>query len=116
MAFPTRSSSQPNVRAWGAVATGLLSIACVPAGIAFTHYRDVELLHAGWWVIPGVLLGFVALALARAAQRRTERTIGRVGGRRITRVGRFFGMLGIYIALAGALSVGFYELLNRLSA
>jgi hypothetical protein len=116
MVVPTRSSSDPNARAWGSVAVGLLSIACVPAGIALTHYRDIDLVKAGWAVIPGLVLGIVSLALAGGARRRTERTIGRIGGRGITRLGRVFGVLGIYLALAGALAVGVYELLNKLSA
>jgi hypothetical protein len=116
MAFPTRSNSRPNARAWAAVFVGLLSVGTVPAAIAFTHYRDVELLHAGWAAIPAFLLGVVALMLARAARRRTERTIGRVGGRGVTRLGRFLGVLGVYLALAAALSVGVYQLLNHLSA
>jgi hypothetical protein len=115
MAVPTRSSSRPNARAWGSVVFGLLSVACVPAGIAVTHYRDIELLKAGWAVAPGLVLGVVSLALARGARRRTERTIGRVGGRRTTRLGKLLGALGVYLALAGALSVGVYELLNKLS-
>jgi hypothetical protein len=116
MAFPTRSNSRPNARAWAAVVVGLLSVATVPAAIALTHYRDIELLHAGWAAIPAFLLGVVALMLARAARRRTERTIGRVGGHGVTRLGRFLGALGVYLALAAALSVGVYELLNYLSA
>jgi hypothetical protein len=115
MEFPTRSSSQPNARAWTAVVLGLLSVATVPAAIAVTHYRDVELLRAGWAVAPSLVLGVAALALARGARRRTERTIGRVGGRGVTRLGRWLGALGIYLALAAALSVGVYELLNKLS-
>jgi hypothetical protein len=116
MAFPTRSNSRPNARAWLAVVVGLLSVATVPAAIAATHYRGIELLHAGWAAVPAFLLGVAALLLARGARRRTERTIGRVGGRRVTRLGRLLGALGIYLALAAALSVGVYELLNRLSA
>src|SRR5262245_56541032 len=112
MAFPTRSNSRPNARAWLAVVFGVLSVLTVPAAVAATHYRDVELLDAGWAAIPALLLGLVAILFARAARRRTERTIGRVGGRRVTRIGRWLGLLGIYIALAAALSVGVYELLN----
>jgi hypothetical protein len=97
------------------VVVGLLSVACVPAGVAFVHYRDIELLEAGWAVAPGFVLGVVSLMLARGARRRTERTIGRVGGRRVTRLGRLLGALGTYLALAAALSVGVYELLNYLS-
>jgi hypothetical protein len=95
---------------------GLLSVLTVPAAIAATRYRDIELLHAGWAAIPAFLLGLIAVLLARGARRRSERTIGRVGGRRVTRLGRFLGALGIYLALAAGLSVGVYELLNRLSA
>ena len=116
MAFPTRSNSRPNARAWLAVAVGLLAVAAVPAAIAVAHYRNLSLLHAAWSAIPAFLLGLAAIALARSARRRTERTIGRVGGRRVTRIGRYLGALGIYLALAAALSVGVYELLNRLSA
>jgi hypothetical protein len=115
MAFPTRSSSRPNARAWGAVSLGLLAVAAVPAGVALTHYRNIELLKAGWAVVPAFVLGIAALTLARGARRRTERTIGRVGGRGVTRLGRYLGALGIYLALAAALSVGVYELLNKLS-
>jgi hypothetical protein len=116
MAVPTRSSRTTNVRAWGAVLFGLLSVATVPAAVALTRYRDIELLDAGWAVIPAFVLGVVAVLLARGARKRSERTIGRVGGRGVTRVGRFLGALGIYIALAGALSLGVYWLLDRLSA
>ena len=115
MAVPTRSSSQANVRAWVAVVVGLLSVAAVPGAIAYAHYRDLELLDAAWAAVPAFVLGVVALMFARQARRRTERTIGRIGGRGVTRVGRLLGALGIYLGLAAALSVGVYELLNRLS-
>jgi hypothetical protein len=115
MDVPTRSSRQANWRAWGAVLLGLASVATVPAAVAYTHYEDVDLVRAGWAIAPGVVLGIVSLALARRARRRTERTIGRVGGVAVTRVGRFLGAFGIYVALAAAVSVGVYELLNRLS-
>jgi hypothetical protein len=95
---------------------GLLAVAAVPVGVALTRYRNIELLEAGWAVVPGLVLGIASVALARAARRRTERTIGRVGGRGVTRLGRYLGALGIYLALAGALAVGVYELLNKLSA
>jgi hypothetical protein len=115
MAVPTRSSSQANVRAWVAVVAGLLSVATVPAAVAYAHYRDLELLDAGWSAAPAFVLGVVSLMFARRAHRRTERTIGRVGSRGVTRAGRLLGALGVYLALAAALSVAFYELLDHLS-
>jgi len=116
MAFPTRSSSRPNARAWVSVILGLLAVAAVPAGVAITHYRNIELLKAGWAVPPGLILGVASLLLARGARRRTQRTIGRVGGRGVTKAGHLLGALGVYLAVAAALSVGVYELLNHLSA
>ena len=88
----------------------------MPAAIAAAHYSSVDLIDAAYAVPPTFLLGVAAVLLARAARRRTERTIGRVGGVRTARAGRLLGGLGIYLALAGALSVGVYELLQYLSA
>ena|SRR5215211_9114176 len=116
MDVPTRNNRTRNWRAVGAVLLGLLAVAAVPAAIGVASYSEVELIEAGWAIAPAAILGMLALWLARRARRRSERTIGRVGGVRVTRVGRFLGALGIYIALAGALSLGVYWLLDRLSA
>jgi hypothetical protein len=112
----TRSDRKRNGRALGAVLFGLLSVAAVPAAIAYTHYADLQLLKAEFAIPAGLVLGLAALSLAKRARERSERTIGRVGGARATRWGRILGGLGIYISLTGALAVGVYELLNRLSA
>jgi hypothetical protein len=72
-------------------------------------------LRAEYAVPAGFVLGILALSLAKRARRRSERTIGRVGGTRAGRWGRILGAVGIYVALTAALSVGIYELLNRLS-
>ena len=112
----TRLDRKRNGRAFGAVLLGLLSLAAVPAAIAYTHYADVQLLKAGLAIPAGLVLGLGALSLARRARERSERTIGRVGGARAARWGRVLGGLGIYVSLTGALAVGVYELLNRLSA
>jgi hypothetical protein len=116
MDVPTRSSSARNWRAYGAVLVGLLAVAAVPAGIAVASYSDVELVDAAWSIAPAVVLGLLAIWLARRARRRTERTIGRVGGARTARVGRFLGGLGLYLAAAAGLALGVYYLLEHLSA
>jgi hypothetical protein len=115
MDFP-RSDRRRSGRAFGAGLLGLLSVATVPAAIAYTHYANRELLQAEYAVPAGFVLGIAALWLARRARRRSERTLGRVGGVRAGRWGRFLGGLGVYLALTAALAVGVYELLNRLSA
>jgi hypothetical protein len=114
MDFP-RSDRRRNGSAFGAVLLGLLSVATVPAAIAYTHYANRELLKAEYAVPVAFVLGVVALSLARRARRRSERTIGRVGGTRAGRWGRILGGLGVYVAVTAALAVGVYELLNRLS-
>ena len=116
MAVPTRSNSAWNWRAAAAVLLGLVSVACLPVGVALAHYSDVDLIQAGYAVAPAFVVGVGAVLFARAARRRSERTIGRVGGRRTARIGRLLGILGIYLALAGALSLAVYEILDYLSA
>ena len=91
-------------------------MACLPAGVALARYSDVDLIQAGYAVAPAFVAGVAAVLFARAARRRTERTIGRVGGERTARIGRVLGVLGIYLALAGALSLAVYEILDYLSA
>jgi hypothetical protein len=95
---------------------GLLSVACRPAAVAVAQYSNVELLLAGYAVGPAFLVGLLAVLAARSARRRTERTIGRVGGVRTARGGRFLGLLGFYVAAAGAVSRAVYRILDYLSA
>ena len=117
MDVPTRSNRTRNWRAFGAVLLGVLSVAAVPAGIAFARYtEDVELIDAGWSIAPAALFGVLALWLSRRARRRIERTIGRVGGARVAALGRLLGGLGLYLAAAAGLSIGVYYLLEYLSA
>jgi hypothetical protein len=110
-----RGNQRRNGRAVLAVLLGLLSLATVPAGVAYTHYAKLELLKAEYAIPFGFILGVAALSLAKRARQRSERTIGRVGGARAARLGQILGALGVYVALTAALSVGAYELLNRLS-
>jgi hypothetical protein len=116
LAVPTRSNRARNWRAAAAVLLGLASVACLPAGVGIARYSDVDLIQAGYAVGPAFVIGLAALLVARAARRRSERTIGRVGGERTARIGRVLGVLGIYLALAGALSLAVYEILDYLSA
>ena len=94
---------------------GLLSCTTLPAAVAVTRYTRFTLLEAGWAIPLAFVLGVLALQAGRAARRRTERTIGRVGGARATRIGRILGSLGVYVAVTAALALGVYELLNYLS-
>jgi hypothetical protein len=111
-----RSNKQRNGRAVFAALLGLVSLATVPAAVAYSHYANLELLRAEYAIPFGFVLGIAALSLAKRARQRTERTLGRIGGERSARLGRLLGALGVYVAVTAALSVVVYELLNRLSA
>ena len=65
--------------------------------MAVTRYTSLDLITAAWALPAALVLGILALRAGRAAQRRTERTIGRVGGAGATRLGRILGGLGIAV-------------------
>ena len=77
----------------------------------------VDLVYAcGAGVVVGALFALTAIALARRAQERIQRTIGRSGGEGALRTGRVLGILGIWVALTGALALGFFGLLELFAA
>jgi hypothetical protein len=112
MAAPTSSNSarpRRNRAAAFSLVVGLLAVAAIPVAILVTNWRnDLRLLHAGVAVPVAGLLGIVAIRLARRARRRLERTLGRARGARSARLGRILGWLGLYLALIGAIALGFY--------
>jgi hypothetical protein len=91
---------------------GCLAVAALPAAVALAQVSPrVKLLQAAAGIPVAALLGLVALLLARRAFRRSERTLGRAGGERAARVARVLGVLGLCIAVSGAIAIGFYEIL-----
>jgi hypothetical protein len=111
LAAPTRSS---NPAAPGALAAGLLAVAALPAAVGVAQLSArVKLLQAAVGIPVAALLGAAALLLAGRAVRRSERTLGRAGGEGTARAARILGMLGLCIAAAGAIAIGFYEFLIR---
>ena len=59
------------------------------------------------------VLGFSAIAFARGARRRIELTLGRARGSGTARLGRALGLLGIYLACTGLLTLGVYYALSH---
>lgn len=86
----------------------------MPAGVGVARYSErVDLVYAcGGAVVAGALLGLAALSLARHARERIQRTLGRSGGEGAARAGRALGVLGVYVAITGALALGFFGLLE----
>jgi hypothetical protein len=100
-----------NDRARFAVLFALLSLAAVPAALAATHSKRVNLPQAvGGEAVVGTLLGLIAVLLARGARRRAERTLSRPG-EATARAGRWLGLLGLCLGLTAALALGFFGLL-----
>jgi len=104
-----------NGRAVAAVLVGLLSVATMPVAILGTRYStSYELLHAGFAIPVGIVLGAVAIGLARGALRHDDLRLGRAGGRDAARVGRALGVLGVALAATGVVALAVYELLTYL--
>ena len=85
----------------------------LPAAIAATRWsRQYELLHAAVAIPVALLLGALAVRLARRARSRLGPTLGRPKGARTTRLGRLLGTAGLVVALTAAGSVAIYALLS----
>jgi hypothetical protein len=97
--------------AWASV-IDLLSVALLPAAIADALVGHVRALHAAVAIPVALLLGVLAVWLARRARSRLGPTLGRPRGARTARLGRLLGILGVLLALTAAGSVGIYALLS----
>lgn len=83
----------------------------MPAAVAVTESRDdLRLVHAGFAVPLAGILALAAIFCARRARRRLDRTLGRAGGQRASRVGQILGWLALYGTLIASISLGVYAL------
>jgi len=115
---PTRSSNgRPGAAgARASVLFGLLSLAILPVAIAATRWsRGYELLDAGFAIPVALLLGALAVSLARRARKGQARTLGPAPGGRSARVGRVLGMAGFLLAVTAAMAVGVYFVLSAVA-
>jgi len=105
-------SSSSRARAGLGLAAGTLAVAALPAAVAASWLvPGVTLLHALEVGVPAAFaLGLVAVAFVRRARYRLDRSVARRGERTV-RFGRFLAWTGIYLALTGAIALGFYGLL-----
>ena len=112
MAARTRSSRNP--RAWLALLFGLVAAAALPGSIAVSQGLRTWKLLASFGAIPvAAVAGMIAILFSRGARRKIELTLGRARGAGAARVGRLLGILGLYIAVTGLLTLGVYFLLSR---
>jgi hypothetical protein len=113
----TRSSKpETNWRAWASVFFGLVAAGALPAAVGVAERSSlIRLIEAAGAIPVAAVLGIVAIVLARRARRLVERTLWRVGGAWVARVGQAFGVLGVAFAVSGAIAVCFYYALRRLA-
>jgi hypothetical protein len=91
---------------------GLAGILILPTAIEVSRRsKRIDLLDAGYAAIPlAFMLALVALVMARRARRNLQWLQLREGGTGIATVAVVVGALAFCLALAAALSIGFYGL------
>jgi hypothetical protein len=102
-----------NPRAAASLVVGLVAVFAVPLAIAASRYFDeLTLVQSCASAALAALLGVFAIALARRARETAQRTLGRSGGEGTARVGKWLGVLALWIAATTGLAVAFYALLT----
>ncbi len=102
-----------NPRASASLLVGLLAVATVPLAIAASQYFDeLTLVQSCASAALAALLGVFAIVLARRGRETAQRTLGRSGGEGTARVGKWLGVLALWIAATTGLALAFYALLT----
>jgi len=99
------------------VLVGVLAVATIPAAVVAAELYDVAtLLKSAVSIAPAAVLALVAIVLGRRARSQIERTIGRMRGAALARIGRFLGYLGLYLAVTAGIAVATYYVLREFAA
>jgi hypothetical protein len=108
------SSSRPAAAA--AAFFGLVAVVAVPAAGALSAYTtQVSLLRAVYVAVPvACVAALCAVAAYRRSRARLDRSVRRRGVGAV-RTARFLAFAGLYVAVTGALALGFYGLLHLTS-
>jgi hypothetical protein len=102
-----------NPRASASLLIGLLAVATVPLAIAASQYFDeLTLVQSCASAALAALLGVTAIVLARRGRETVQRTLGRSGGEGTARVGKWLGVVALWIAATTGLALAFYALLT----
>jgi hypothetical protein len=99
-------------RAAWSVALGALATLTLPVAIFTTRYSEsYDLLQAGFAIPIAIAFGISAVAMARRARALDEATLGRAGGAKVARAGRFLGILGLCVAASATIALTVYGVL-----
>jgi hypothetical protein len=96
-----------------AVVLGALAVLAIPlAALSSALTARVQLLPAVYVAVPVAFVsGLIAAAAYRRARAALNRSVRRAGAGPI-RLARFLALAGLYLAVTGALALGFYGLLH----
>jgi hypothetical protein len=96
-----------------AAALGAVAVLAIPAAVAAAAFTTkVQLLPAVYVAVPvAFVAGLAGFAVYRRARAELERSVRRVSERPV-RIARFLALAGLYLAVTGALALGFYGLLH----
>jgi len=94
------------------IALGVLAVAAIPGAVGASRLgHGATLLRSLEIGVPvACVLGLIAVAVARRARYRLERSVSR-RGERLVRFARFLAWAGVYVGATGAIALGFYGLL-----
>jgi hypothetical protein len=95
------------------VLLGALAVLAIPAGVAASELlKGIRLLESVVIAVPAAfVLSLAAVAAARRARFRLERSVFRAGARTV-RAGRLLAWAGMYFAVTGGLALAFYAVLR----
>jgi hypothetical protein len=92
---------------------GVGSVATLPVAIYLTRFSSsYELLHAGFAIPVGVVLGLLAVTLGRRSRRQSALRLGRTNRDWAARAGLVLGLVGVGLAAAGLVAIAVYALLE----
>jgi len=96
-----------------AAALGAVAVLAIPGAVAAAAFTTrVKLLPAVYIAVPvAFVVGLAGIAVYRRARAALERSVRRVSERPV-RIARFLALTGLYLAVTGALALGFYGLLH----
>lgn len=102
-----------NRRASASLVIGVIAVAIVPIAIAASRFFDeITLVRACASAVLSAALGIFAIVLARRGRETAQRTLGRSGGVGAARIGRWLGLIAIWLAATTGLALAFYGLLS----
>lgn len=106
--------SAPNVRARLAALTGLVGVALAPVAIVLSMKSAMVTLTMAVIAVAGgcSLFGMLALTLAKRARLRRSISLGRMGGGKLTGLGRALGTLSLSLGLAACVALAVYAVMT----